>query len=368
MEYDDKITNFVCDNAKCSSFWKYVKNKFKSHPSNYYDSIMDMDGKYIDSNMLACTLNQKFFNNFLTKLVTNCIYNNSDQFASNITTGLHWNATSFAPFEHDEVLLMISKLKYGKSCGVDKIPGAIFYFCSDILIDHLVKLFNLILLSSEIPKALKIAKIIPILKKSFPTTIEDFRPISILPSISKIFESLIYQHLMVKINLDNILMNFQFGFWKKVSTVNNLIIASNFIQKCFDNNCGVDAIYFDFHKAFDRVNHNQLLTKMFNYGFDKSYLTVISNYLSGRFQVTYCNKQYSDYLPCPSGVLQGSIISPVLFNLFINDLTSDLENKCILYADDIKLYACIPNDTNTYLMHQKSLQNDIDHIFEWSCR
>ena len=151
---------------------------------------------------------------------------------------------------------------------------------------------------------------------------------------------------------------------KKLSTTHNLLSLNNYIQTSFDNNMDVDIVFFDFKKAFDNVNHHCLLQKLIHYGLHQSYVNLLCNYLYDHSQFTLCNNFSSMLLPCSSGVPQGSLIGPLLFMVFINDLPSMLTCESLLYADNLKIFSKISK--SNYDEDVKHIQSNINNVLHWS--
>jgi hypothetical protein len=166
-------------------------------------------------------------------------------------------------------------------------------------------------------------------------TVSNYRPVTILPHISKVFESIIYSYIYT--NVQNVISEHQHGFFRGTSTSTNL----SFISAALDKNTQVDVIYTDFSKAFDRIDHNILLNKLRHFGFSDSLLNLFESYLLDRFCYVNVLGFYSARLVVNSGVPQGSNLGPLLFLLFINDIVEIFSLNVLLFADDVKLYSTI---------------------------
>ncbi len=210
------------------------------------------------------------------------------------------------------------------------------------------------------PKRWKRANITAIFKKNDPTIPPNYRPISLLDTLSKVLERCVYNHCYE--HLHSMFHYLQHGFLRGRSTNTQLLVVYHQILECIASGQEVDAIYLDFSKAFDKVQHNLLLLKLKSYGISDPTLSWFGSYLSERQQRVVINGHSSDWLPVTSGVPQGSILGPLLFLIYINDLPTYLENNSsiALYADDSKLFRPIylPNDSF-------SLQKDLDSLSHW---
>ena len=355
--FDDQIASQLCKKNSQSKFWSYVKNKNRKGNDKVSSIITDQNNMTINTSEVANVFNAFFHSCFIDP--SNCTPVNHDIFG-------RWHSVLNYPamISQDEILIAIKNTKVTRSASIDGIPSDVYFYCADVLVTLLFHLFNLILSATVIPQDWKISRIVPILKKSRASSITEFRPISILSPISKIFEKVIYQRLMTFINDKNLICNQQFGFHNKLSTCDNLLSVTNYLMNELNNNNMVDIIYFDYHKAFDSVNHTKLIHKLYTLGFNECYINLIQNYLSNRWQATSWKGNLSTLLPCISGILQGSLLGPLLFILFINDIPGLLTCRCALYADDIKLFLKISK--NHHIEDRKLLQVNVNTLLNWS--
>lgn len=222
-------------------------------------------------------------------------------------------------------------------------------------------LFNKIITSGVFPDRWKVAHVTPIHKSGKKTLVTNYRPISLLPVFSKLMEKFMYKLLWHEAKL--IIPPEQHGFTPKKSAVSNLINFHTFLATAFNDNKQVDAVYTDFQKAFDKVPHHLLILKLKQLELPHFLIKLIENYLCNRKQIIVINGCKSDPADVTSGVPQGSLLGPLLFNLYLADLPKIFKFcNCLLYADDLKLYQRI-----TSLADCMEFQNDLTALYTWCC-
>ena len=248
------------------------------------------------------------------------------------------------------------------AAGCDDIPMSILKKVIHTIKLPLLHIFNNSLSSGIFPNELKISKVCPIFKHGKKTELNNYRPISILPSLSKIIEKLLYNRLEKYLNDNNLLSNSQYGFRKHRSTTSAIIELNDHVLKYFDKRYYTAGIFLDFKKAFDCVNHEILLKKLEHYGIRDVPLKLLNSYLHNRYQFTQYNGTTSTKKILSCSVPQGSILGPLLFNIYINDLTT-ITNKLkpILFADDSCFYYSNPN------VHEliSVINNEMINVSSW---
>ncbi|GBO31455.1 putative RNA-directed DNA polymerase from transposon BS [Araneus ventricosus] len=259
----------------------------------------------------------------------------------------------------DDVILAIRELKSFPTVCVDNIPSLIIKGCAEFLIYPLLVLFHLSLRTKVFPAVWKQTRIIPVFKKGDAQNCENYRPIAILNSFSKIFESIIHKKLYNQVK--NLISTSQHGFILKRSTTTNLFFLTNKIISSFESGSQLDVTYTDFSKAFDSIDFGIHLKKLHGIGFHVNLIDWLLSYLCNRTLYVYFNNAVSHEFTSTSGVTQGSSLGPLLFILFINDLTCVFKySECLLFADDLKLFSSIRSDLDSVL-----LQRDLDCLFNW---
>ena len=256
------------------------------------------------------------------------------------------------------IIIIYHPLKGKQTAGEDLIPAFLLKDCATYLAPVLHKIINIILKSKIFPDKWKVSKIVPVLKSGDNSDINNYRPISIISNVSKIFERVIHNRLYPVLH-QQISTN-QHGFIRGRSTTTNLMHITQVISSALDNRLQVDVLYTDFSKAFDSINHQILLHKLNNIGACDSLLQLFFSYLDSRSAFVSYNNHKSHMFITQSGVPQGSILGPLLFLLFINDLILSLNCSVLAYADDLKMFNVITNVNDCEV-----LQRNLDIINHW---
>ena len=260
-----------------------------------------------------------------------------------------------------QVSEFMHSLDPAKATGLDGLGPRILKMVSDILAPSIASLINKSIETSTFPSNLKVAKIHPIYKSGSKADPSNYRPISILPTISKLFE----KHINGFLTKYNILHENQSGFRPQHSCQTALIKLVDKCMTCIDNGDIVGALFLDFRKAFDLVNHDILLTKLPKYKFNDSALKLFFSYINNRQQVMDTGKGLTQPATIKSGVPQGSILGPTLFLLFINDLHLHMDGcDCDLYADDATAHTSGKSKTEV----ETKLQNEGNNAKNWGIK
>ena len=238
------------------------------------------------------------------------------------------------------------------------------HICDESIVVPLKIIFENILSTGIYPELWKSANISPIHKKSDKQLINNYRPISLLPICSKLFEKIIFNQLNSYFNDNNLITKNQSGFRSGDSTTNQLIELVNEIQKAFDNRCSyeVRSVFLDISKAFDKVWHEGLIFKLKQNGICGPLLNLLENYLKDRKQKVVLNGSSSDYFQIKSGVPQGSVLGPLLFLIYINDLEKHVKSKIKFFADDTMIFSVVHDP----LLTANELNQDLYTINNWA--
>jgi len=266
------------------------------------------------------------------------------------------------PTTPTELSEITSNLKSSNSTGFDDISTALLKSIIPEIDEVLSHIFNQSLITGIIPSKLKIAKVIPIFKAGDSHAFSNYRPISILPAISKILEKIFYVRLHDFIVKNNILSPHQYGFRQKHSTYMAINDLYTKITEDLDNKLHTIGLFLDLSKAFDTLNHQILLSKLNSYGVRGLANKWVENYLTGRKQYVNFNGQSStsSYITC--GVPQGSILGPLLFLLYINDLPRcSNSSHFIIFADDTNIIFSHKDPNNLEIL----INNELHKISNW---
>ena len=251
----------------------------------------------------------------------------------------------------------LSKINSFASTASDAIPPFVLSSCSSILAPYVYTLFCFLLEHRHWPCEWKCAYVTPIYKTACKTVVCNYRPISLLPRLSLVLERILYDYIFPRIRSK--IHRSQHGFMRRRSTTTQLLQLCNQIYDSNDANISLDCLYFDFSKAFDSVNHSILISKLPKFGFDKAFIDFFISYLSNRTQRVRVHGCLSNSKLVTSGVPQGSVLGPLLFLIYINDLPDVILNSTIyLFADDAKLVGNLDG----------GLFADIERFCDWASK
>lgn len=324
-------------------FWSYISKRKST--SSIPSSMFYRDKKANDPEQI-CSLFSAFFHSVFEPSTARPATWQPD-------TPTADNSVAIADIHIDlsSIKTALKTLDPTKGPGPDGLPVCFLRSTADALAYPLYILYNKCLAEGVFPSIWKHANITPVHKNGDKHDIENYRPISILSALSKMFESLV--HNIIYPSIHGIIIPEQHGFVRRRSTTTNLMIFANYLFENMDRRLQIDAVYTDFKKCFDKVDHELLLQKISYNGIRGNLLRWFSSYISGRLQTVVVNGYKSETVNISSGVPQGSILGPLLFILYVNDIDRCFQNShFLMYADDIKIYNVIKNDTDADLLQQ----------------
>jgi hypothetical protein len=273
----------------------------------------------------------------------------------------------FNPICYEDTEKIINNLKSKTSVGVDEISTKLLKEIKNEIINPITLIVNQSLSTGIFPDLLKIGKISPIFKKDDKTQINNYRPISILPAISKVFEKVIFNQLHEHFISENLYYHNQYGFRANHSTEYATLELIDRINFEMDKGNLPLNVYIDLSKAFDTVDHTILLSKLEHYGIRNTSLSLLNSYLSNRLQYVEIESVKSSYQTINTGVPQGSVLGPLLFIIYINDIHSSSNLfHFVTYADDTTLFTslnAIANDTSSPT--EEIINSELQSVCKW---
>ena len=356
------MQNFFRANSKNTrKVWQGIRDIISLRKTSVFtpSHIVSHGISYTDPQSIADSFNH-FFSTIGNKIQEK-VYSNHVNFQSYLNNP-SCNSIFLTPTTSHEVLDVVNAFKKNKSLGPNSIPNNILGFVSSEISPFISKLINLSFETGVFPSALKLAKVVPVHKKGSQVDLDNYRPISLLSNINKIFEKIMYDRVYKFMSNQNSFFEKQFGFRDKHSTAHALISLTEHIRESLDSNKFVCGIFIDLKKAFDTVNHNILLEKLNYYGIRGKSNEWFKSYLTDRSQFVSINGFDSKILKTNIGVPQGSVLGPLLFLIYINDLNTAIKHSLVHhFADDTNLL-----HINTSMQKlNKLLNQDLKALCNW---
>jgi len=344
-----------CNNNNPKKMWRTLNMFFKPGSCNEVKEIC------VNNVKTTCPLQiASRFNEYFVSIISSLTSNVSDdrEFYSYCTGSNSCSINRFNFIEQCDTLKILSSCK-SSSYDTDVIPMNFVKKFKDIFSFYITAFINKSFIDSFYPDCFKVSRVIPIHKKGSKSDVSNYRPISLNSFISKIFERVVYDQITQYLFKNSLLSNQQFGFIRGSNTEYAFLYLLSKIVCHIDSDNYVSVIFFDFTKAFDSINHQYLLSKLRSFfGFKSSAFEWIQSYLNNRSQYVTINSRQSSNLFIEFGVPQGSVLGPLLFVLFINDMPSFILKRLGNQHIDIVLYA----DDLCILIHHKDKAKHIELI------
>lgn len=357
--YHEKL---IQNQNQLKNSWKILKEVMGQSPICKTQTEFSInDSTITDKRSIADEFNKYFINigsNLISKL-PNSIPNPT----SFMNAAQMYPTIFLAPTTTDEIISIMSNLK-SSSPGYDGINLNILKHIFPIISNSLTHLINLSLQTGKVPDEIKLAKVTPIYKANDPAQFSNYRPISVLSIFSKLFEKIMYKRLEKHLIDNEIFSPYQFGFRKHHSTAMAVTLFSEKVYDILENQKFAIATFLDLSKAFDLVNHSFLLQKLTHYGIRGVAYDWVNSYLNNRKQFVHYNSTQSSMLNIICGVPQGSILGPLLFIIYINDIHEQTPVNSLhytIYADDTNLLISGDNINDT--IHE--LNTHLNTLHQW---
>jgi len=352
-DFETKLSNNIKQDSK--SFYAYIRSKQRCKEN--VGPLKDPVGNVISDDKMTADLLNKYFASVFTNEDLNDIPEPDTVFiGQSVDDGLNTILIN-----EKIVYNKLAELNVNKSVGVDDLHPKLLFELRNELVKPLSKLFSLSVKSAHVPQDWKDANVTPLFKKGNRHQPENYRPISLTSIIGKILESIIKDNMIEHLERFKLIRESQHGFRKGRSCLTNLLDYMEVVTQHLDNDQPVDLVYLDFAKAFDKVPFIRLFKKLESHGIGGYTLQWIKHWLSNRRQRVFVNKTFLEWGEVTSGVPQGSVLGPVLFLVYINDIDLGLVSKLSKFADDSKLCKHISSDKD-----REALQQDLDRLDQWS--
>ena len=351
--YEIKKEQQVIRANNTGDFYKFVNRRLSCKSG--IGALRDNTGKLVTDDKQRADMLNSYFSS-----VGNQDNGTMPDMKCQVESGVHLDSVYF---DCTAVMKAMSKLKPNLASGPDGLPPLLFKRLGKHIAKPLALMFGSFFSIHQIPSEWSKSIVTPVFKTGSSSSVANYRPISLTCVACKLMERVISTQMLNYLREHNLISKHQHGFMSRHSTVSNLLESLNDWTLALNNSKGVAIAYIDYAKAFDVVIHNKLLLKLSAYGITGDLIEWIRSFLSGRTQCTRVNESCSEYASIVSGVIQGSVLGPLLFLLYINDVADIFGSNCVskLYADDIKLYSVLNNP-----LDYSDLQSNLNSLQQWS--
>ena len=350
--FEKKLSENIDTDRK--SFYSYVRSR--SRAKEVIGSLTDDSGS---TTVLPADLADKFNTYFSSVFTTENM--SSIPSADYVYTGCETDRLLEIQIELGTVKKVFDKFRCDKAGGTDELSSRLLIELKEVICYPVMKIISESLLTGIVPDDWKTANVTPIFKKGNRQRVENYRPVSLTSLIGKVCETVIRDAILDHLDRHQLIVDSQHGFRKGGSCLSNLLQFLDAVTGSLDRNNCIDVVYLDFAKAFDKVPHVRLLDKVSKHGIGGKVWSWIKEWLRDRKQRVCISGHSSSWVPVTSGVPQGSVLGPLLFLIFINDLESGLLSSLLKFADDTKVF-CQVNGQHD----REQLQADLNCLTEWS--
>lgn len=342
--FNHDISNMLTVNTK--KFWKVINPK---PSSSCFISIMQ-GNEFLPPSEVATAFNSFFCSVFSREL----------PITDNIHLGSVTSIMEDIVITEKGIEAAIDRLSSSSAPGPDGICPKLLKLTKPVISPIFACLFQQSIQSGCVPDGWKVSKIVPIFKSGDPSSVTNYRPISLTSIPCKLLEHIISSAIMKYLTKHNHLFSNQHGFQQGRSCETQLFELVSDIYEAVNDSSQIDAIFIDFAKAFDKVAHNRLLQKLRYFNIHSQVVNWIRNFLTDRYQFVTANEFSSSRSLVKSGVPQGSVLGPILFLLYVNDISNSISSTVRLFADDCVIYRRITTTSDS-----DALQSDLAKIADW---
>ena len=352
--YDDKLCDLLAEqgNKGSKNWWRVAKSFMGKNTSSSYPPLADNNISVTD-NVNKCNL----FNNYFLS------HSNIDTSNAMLPDLIPpENSLNNIVISEQEVFELIKCMDTSKATGPDLVSPRMLKEASDSIVPSLTRLFRVSITSNKFPLSWKRANVLPLFKKDDPGLVDNYRPVSLLSCTGKLLERLIFKNVYNFLQDNDLITARQSGFRPGDSSVYQLTHLYHLFCKALDEKKEVRIVYCDISKAFDRVWHDGLIYKLQKIGIGGDLLNWFKSYLSNRQQRVTIDGVSSTWGQIMAGVPQGSVLGPLLFLIYINDICDGIESEIRLFADDTTVYVVVDNPVSA----ANQLNSDLEKMNLWA--